>query len=115
MIKYTVSEKDRTVVATMEGCGDDMVRRISKMAGMAVYDPMDKLKIRDTFQSKAKCHPDDEFSEETGKAIAKKRLLNKYHEACIKALNRYEDFWPDFGNHVSQENQRILDILKKFN
>lgn len=116
MIKYEVNKDMRTVSAEINGCADDMVRRMTKLChSRPERAGVEALQIRDNYRVVVKCHPDDTFDEKVGKALAKKRLLNRYHFDCSKALCRFEAMTPDYGEKASIENQRILQILSMHN
>lgn len=93
MVKYTIDETKRVVVAEMTGCEMDVHHRLKKRINglMDITSVSSKSIISKSYRATAKCHPDDTFDPEVGKAIAKNRLLNKYNEACIKACKRVED------------------------
>ena len=63
---------------------DDVLCK-SKVSGMKFY-------------GEAKCHPDDVYSEDMGKYIAKKRLLEKYLRVRVRIagiirMNVYKDYF----------------------
>ena len=92
MIKYNVDRENGIVTATIDGCANDALNHVNrrlKSAGFAVVET-DKLKMKDAFTAKAKCHPDDEFNEDTGKEIARSRVLDKYHANRVDVLQKFE-------------------------
>lgn len=119
MIKYDVNTENRTVTATITGCSEDVVRRISRVNNTVMSNPAVKkaATIGDTFSAVAKCHPDDEFNEDTGKEVAKRKLLDKYHTARAKACNRVEvavnKVAGDVERTASNETQRIIELIRK--
>ena len=93
MINYNVDEKNGIVEATISGCENDVINSVNKALRAAGFCKLnvDCLKIPDSFKAKAKCHPEDTFDVEVGKALAKQRLLDKYHGARVKAFGRCDN------------------------
>lgn len=112
MIKYTVDAKNRIVTAEIKNCEQDVVRRLTRIAKCELPRPINKLFIPNVIQAKAKCHPEDEFDEETGKAIARKRLLDKYQLTCYKALIRYNEYSVNIRYITSAEAERVLSVIE---
>ena len=90
MIKYTVLPEQKKIIAIVTDCEDDAIRAISKKMpeGVAFYDDLD-YKLKHSYKGVAKCHPDDEFDEETGKRIARDKALLKYKLAYLDALDHF--------------------------
>ena len=83
---YTVPEKKMTV-AVLTNCQFDAANKIAKLtdnfgSDFFMYD--DKYMMPDTFRVETRCHGDDVFDEETGKKIAKVKLMKKYYK-CFDA------------------------------
>lgn len=102
MIDYIVNEEKRTVVAMIKFVDEDgysiptfknsefifddlwsVLKRI-KHDGNTFWNREYKKKINKMFfpnhiVAKAKCSPDDEWNEEFGKELARKRLVEKIH------------------------------------
>ena len=93
MIKYFVNEKKRQVIALLENTEWDAYNKIHK----AVRDtdfcvvPMDKYMMPTEFRVTVTCDPRDEFDVETGKKIAKERVLKNYYAALDKRVNKFFD------------------------
>ena len=92
MILYKTNEEKRTVVAYFEGGKEYLAYSLTKMylniskSGKLVKLDANKLFIKayklitsfSEIKGIAKCHIEDEFNEEEGKKIAKKKLLNNW-------------------------------------
>lgn len=91
-IKYFVNEEKRTVVAYIEGCRDDAydeVSRISETYGVYISSYSEASKMPNSFRGISKCHPDDEWNEEIGKKVARRKLFIAYNEAKLNAIRGY--------------------------
>lgn len=97
MINYIVDKEKGIVTAEISNCKDDVKKHIAKQFGfIGELDELNKdlakaCRISDKFTGVAKCHPEDIFDEEVGKRIAKQRVLDKYSEARVNALNRVDN------------------------
>lgn len=86
-----------TVTATLVDCKDDALNVIKKAVIRGYHGDTEgansKIEcygyLKDKYVGKARCHPDDEFSIEKGKKIAKKRCLRKYRKDFYKQVNRF--------------------------
>lgn len=115
MIKYEHDEKTGITTATITGCKDDIVHKLSNHFGLEGMNGrlLKAAEIPDVIIGRAKCHPDDTFDESTGNEIARKRLLNKYHLHCIKACNRVDNLLDDYSVDIMNHIQHIIKTCKK--
>lgn len=118
MIKYTVDKEKGIVTAEIDGCENDVLRLLekackTKFIGINQKAEIEKAaQISGSFKGVAKCHPDDLFDEELGKNIAKSRMLNKYHEARIKALNRVDALLSKFDFDIMVAIQHSVAMIR---
>lgn len=91
-IEYKIDRENRKITAILRDTMDDPASHILKnvdvealcQISFGVYG-LEPLEIRDEYFGVARCHPDDEWDEEIGKAIAKSRCLKKYYYDKDKA------------------------------
>lgn len=94
-VKYVVLPEKRIVKAIIEHCEYDAINMINERFIPTVVDGLwvmahnsknnEKFLMRDTYVGVARCHSEDTFDVEKGKAIAYEKLCDKYHAA----LNRH--------------------------
>lgn len=78
---------NRKVTVTSYGHRDDLIRLFSRgNTSLKITDP--KCCISDMYRGTARCHPDDEFDEDTGIFIATKRMQQKIYQAMLKRMTR---------------------------
>lgn len=106
MIKYTVIESQRKVIAKLDGCALDVVNLIKKKAGVEFES--DELMLKCTYKGVAKCHPEDEFNVEEGKKVAKAKLLEKYNKAFNKALMNATDILYVLFESISDVEEKYI-------
>lgn len=73
-------------------------------------------KSNKTYVASAKCHPDDEYIEEYGMLLAKKRVLVKYQKDFINKLKSDLDYYKQFVNSyctIEKEYNNAKLRLKK--
>ena len=102
MIEYIVNEEKRTIVAMIklgdkdnyhlsafnksESIFEDLwialkrIKNSSNYYDKEYYSKMNKMSFPYYMSAKAKCNPSDEWNEEYGKEIARKRLVGKIHK-----------------------------------
>lgn len=116
MIKYAKDETTGTVTATITDCSNDVVIKLRNVFA-STLEEADKIAkaatISNQFTGKAKCHPDDEFDEAVGREIARKRLMDKYHKARIKALNRVDNILDERSKDIMRLIQHEIKTCKK--
>ena len=84
-IKYFVNEEKGTVFCKMEDCSKDTINILEK-DGIYKKDMSDSF-MQNTYTGKAKLSPEDKWDEETGKRIARNKMLLKYYTKRKKILN----------------------------
>ena len=95
-IKYVVNEEKQTVVAILNDCCFDTVKKIDKTfisKSNSFYSSFgfndDRYRMNNTYKAVAKCSHGDVFDVNTGKKIAKKKVLAKYYKAMDKRMNLF--------------------------
>ena len=93
MIKYFVSEKDRKVVAVLENTRWDAYNKICKMVRDTDFcvAPKEKYMMHSAYRAVITCDERDEFDVETGKKIAKERVLEHYYAALDKRIDEFKN------------------------
>lgn len=119
MIKYNINYEKRTITAYFEGGKEYWIRSLEDMADKIVYDSNfnmytrpDIKKIVNDYQMGAvvKCHPKDNFDEELGKELAKKKLNERFNRCKIRVLKYISN---EAFKSFNQLNQRITAKAKK--
>lgn len=108
MIKYFVSEKDRKVVAVLENTRWDAYNKICKMVRDTDFcvAPKDKYMMHSAYRAVITCDERDEFNVETGKKIAKERVLAHYYVALDKRID-------EFKNSVLVMNSKVFETSEE--
>ena len=93
-VKYNV-QKDATrlngrevngvIKATLDNTKYDVVNMVCKMAPLVPVHP-ERYMLRDAYFAKTGCSVCDEYNEELGKSIAKKKMMMKYDLDKMGAL-----------------------------
>ncbi len=117
-IRYIVNEKDRIVVATLNDCAFDGLNTANSWLGCDCMKNTNtfanfrqKYLMPNKFTGIAKCSVNDEWNEETGKQIARDRLLNKYHNSLNKVLQKINaDILEDANNFNSRVAKKVAHI-----
>lgn len=104
MIKYFVDEDERKVVAVLENTRWDAYNKICKMVRDADFCvvPKEKYMMHSAYRAVVSCDERDEFNVETGKKIAKERVLDHYYEALDKRVD-------EFRNAVLVMNGKVFE------
>lgn len=119
MIKYNVNYDKRTITAYFEGGRDywadsliDMADKIIFGCNFNFYNPRDIKNIIADYQMGAvvKCHPNDNFDEELGKELAKKKLNERFNRCKIRVLKYISN---EALKSFTQLNERITAKAKK--
>ena len=109
MIKYFVIPEKRTVHAVLTGTKFDGLRKINKMVGndssFCAYHK--KYLMPNTFRSKAVCDERDEWNEETGKKIAKGKLLNSYYRSLDKRVDMFRADLIEVNGRVFETSEEV--------
>ena len=118
-IRYIVNEKDRIVVAVIDGCKNDAVNaanawtngydwNAAQRVNTTVYFNK-KYYIPDKFTGIARCCEDDEWNEDIGKKIARDRVLDKYHRSLNKAIRKINKDIQAEANRFNERVQKLRD------
>ena len=129
MIKYHVNEAKRTVIAKFDvGPYDEKVywqrnilKEITKSSRLfyMLEDTENQIlnaalnRIDNNLYGVAKCSPDDKWDEETGKALAKKRLLRKWKLACLAAFEVASNKFSDTLAAINKKRYSLSSQLDK--
>lgn len=101
MIRYKVIEDQKMVIAILDNsnrvgskdertCRNDAVSKVRKLIPWELSDEDKKiLQMAPRYVGKAVCHNDDVFDVEEGKRIAKKKVLDKYHNALHRRVSKF--------------------------
>ena len=127
-IKFITNEEKGIVVAIAEGCRTDAIDEILKCNANAhvlftifnknMTDGIDlmvdeRLFIKDTFVGVARCHPDDVFSEATGRRIACKKLHKAYNKAKYNTIKTFAKRLSRLSENINYSMQKIEDKINK--
>jgi hypothetical protein len=86
-IKYVVNREKGTVTAIATNCCGDVLRKADKLAkGVGAWYTFNSPLMPNTLSATTRVHGADVFDEEKGKALARKKLLLKYHKERQKSL-----------------------------
>lgn len=90
-IKYFVDQDEKKVVAVLENTRWDAYNKICKMIRDTDFCvvPKDKYMMHSAYRAVVTCDDRDEFNEETGKKIAKERVLEHYYAALDKRIDEF--------------------------
>ena len=127
MIRYKVDELNRTITAEFTpACGswtDSDVWRIGLFNNLANLSPEMDLKsgavyyaikeLQGSYTAKARCHPDDEWDVEYGKALAKERLLEKWNKTKRRSIEILIGWYDDMLRPLRAELARLDKINPK--
>lgn len=92
-IKYYVNEEKRQVIGVLSNCRWDAVNKINKMMRDTEFCvvPSKKYLMVPEYRVVVQCDERDEFNPEVGKAIAKKRILDRYYAALDKRVDKFRE------------------------
>lgn len=109
-VEYKVMPEHRVVIATIRNITYDpehifndkfMPHASSKMYMNLIYNQ--KFCMPDALKAVARCHPEDEFDAEKGKAIALNKLVEKYNESLDRHLY-----------HIATSMRKCLDNMDTY-
>ena len=109
MIKYFVNEEKRQVIGFLADTQWDAYNKISKMIRDTDFcvAPKEKYMMPSEFKAVVQCDPNDEFSVEEGKRIAKERILDRYYSALDKRVGKFFDAALIFNGKVFETPEEI--------
>ena len=120
MIKYNINYDKKTITAYFEGGREYWIGSLANMMlniehdiyDLAAYSRKDVINIVADYQMGAtvKCHPNDNFDEELGKELAKKKLNERFNRCKIRVLKHFSNKALKVFN---QYNERIIAKAKK--
>jgi len=92
-IKYYINEEKKQVVGVLSNCRWDALNKINKMIRDTdfCFCPSEKFYMPNEFRAVVQCDERDPFDPEVGKAIAKKRILDRYYPALHKRVGKFRD------------------------
>ena len=108
-VNYVTDENNGVVVAEIDGCYSDAeVMMNTKFipcvtSGMTIYNSVSsKFDMNRKYKAVAKLHPEDEWNEQRGKAIACDRLTETYHHSMNKRLAKYADDFRKIADNIEK-------------
>ena len=108
-VKYVTDEHNGVVVAEIAGCYSDAQEMMNTKfipcvtSGMTIYNRMtSKFDMNRKYKAVAKLHPEDEWNEQRGKAIACDRLTETYHNSLNKRLAKYAEDFRKIADNIEQ-------------
>lgn len=104
-IKYYSAPGQKTV-AVLDGTQYDAINKIAKLTGesdLCLFGS--KYMMPDTFRVVTRCHYGDVFDAETGKKIAKAKLMKKYYKCFDRKMAM-------FKASMDRLNNRVDDFFK---
>ena len=91
-IQYYPIPERRQMIAVLNGTEYDAVYKINKMMKDTYFCVCsDKYLMPRSFKTIVQCDERDEFNEEEGKKIAKKRIMDKYHKSFDKKIAKFRE------------------------
>ena len=132
-VVYIVDEKNRKVVAYVEGTKFELIEFISENKGILPEDPFfdsanrklyEALYLPNKFIGIATCGPNDEWNPEIGKLIAYHRMktnLSKsffkhaetYYREMLKKIEDTVDKINDYGKKLSVNYERRVNMINE--
>lgn len=108
MIKYYVVPENRTVYAVLSNTKYDALNKIDKMMGddFCFCSYSKKYFMPNTFRARAVCDVADTWDEETGKMIAKEKLLSNYYRSLDKRIDMFRE-------SLINVNSRVFETPEK--
>ena len=109
MIKYFIDEEERKVVAVLENTKWDAYHKICKMIRDTDFciTPYDKYMMHSSYRAVVTCDKRDEFDVETGKKIAKERVLEHYYAALDKRVDEFRSAVLVMNGKVFETSEEI--------
>ena len=128
-VVYIVDEKNRKVVAFVEGTKYELVDFIQENGGV-LPDWMDQKKLYDKFLlpnkfvGMATCSPDDEWNPEIGKLLAYHRMKTNmsksffkhaetYYKLMLKKIDETIDLINVYGNKLTANYNRRIETINQ--
>lgn len=109
MIKYFIDEEERKVVAVLENTKWDAYHKICKMIRDTDFciAPHDKYMMHSSYRAVVTCDERDEFNVETGKKIAKERVLEHYYAALDKRVDRFKSALRAMDSFIFETSEEV--------
>lgn len=113
---YYIDEEKRTVVCKRIDCEYEIMRMMSKNGLISIPSEIsaNKLILKSSYTGKAKCNPEDEWDEDVGMDIARRRMLKKYYSDKLIALHTYEEILNTLKDDVDFYIDRYEGKLDKY-
>lgn len=116
-VSYFVDEENKVVVAEIDRCSNDATEMLMHKfvscvtSGLDMYNTYgSKFYMNKKYKAVARLHPEDEWDEKRGCAIACDKLTEKYHNGINKRLAKYaKDF-----RRIADEIDQYLEKKKFF-
>lgn len=109
-VNYITDKDNGVVVAEIDGCYFDAENMINNKfipcvtSGMQISNTYkySKFDMNRKYKAVAKLHPEDEWNEQRGKAIACDRLTETYHNSMNKRLAKYVDDFRKIADNIEK-------------
>ena len=97
-LNYIVKPKERKVICIGYGCSLDACEKIKNMLASIkgisedeaeIFSMIDSALMNCEYKGIANCDPEDEFSIEEGKRVARRKMLKNYTNAKVRAMERF--------------------------
>ena len=91
-VQYVVIPEERKTIAILYQTQFDAINQIKKLMKNSTLgiENNKKYMMPSTFKVSTVCDPEDEYSVEEGKKIAKEKLMKHYHESIDKRINMFK-------------------------
>ena len=108
-IKYYVNEEKRQVIGLLDNTQWDAYNKICKLMRDTDFclAPSKKYMMPVEFRAVVQCDPEDEFSVEEGKKIAKKRILDRYYPSLHKRMDKFREATLIFNGKVFETSEIV--------
>lgn len=111
-LTYIVEPSARRVICIGKDCTFDASKKL-----LSVFEPTKDIDsceagilsqiypalMNDSYKGIASCDPEDEFSVEEGKRVARRKMLKNYTTAKVKAMERVLKILCSWANELSEE------------
>ena len=110
-IEYIVDKDNNVVVAEIKNCYLDAEEMLNEKfvanvtSGFRIdnnYKRYTKFDMNRNYKAVARLHPDDEWNEGRGKAVATDKLTETYHHSMNKRLELYADAFRKIADNIDK-------------
>lgn len=111
-LTYIIEPSSRRVICIGKDCAFDASKKM-----LSIFEPTKDIGdfeakilsqvrpalMNDSYKGIASCDPNDEFSIEEGKSVARKKMLKNYTSAKVRAMERMLKILSHWANELSAE------------